>query len=241
MAQNITIAGASYSDVPAIEIPKVGGGTARFIDEASAGGTTVISIDNGDGTQSMRITDNGSAITLKAKSITANGTYLPASDNADGYNSVTVNVPSPTINLQNKTVTENGTVNADSGYDGLGTVTVNVSSGGGKSFVAADNMIRRNTSSLSASGLTVTCPKTGTYTIRWFAYRSSTSGTNSTRVYVGGSAVGTENQTWDVNSNGQKNKLTGISMTQGQTVEVYARARSSSYYVWVMGLSIEEE
>jgi len=32
MAQNITIAGAAYSGVPAVDIPKTGGGTARFYD-----------------------------------------------------------------------------------------------------------------------------------------------------------------------------------------------------------------
>lgn len=33
MAQNITLMGASYSDVPAVDLPKTGGGTARFIDQ----------------------------------------------------------------------------------------------------------------------------------------------------------------------------------------------------------------
>lgn len=32
MAQNITLLGASYSDVPAVTLPKTGGGTARFDD-----------------------------------------------------------------------------------------------------------------------------------------------------------------------------------------------------------------
>ena len=32
MAQNVTIAGAQYSSVPAIDVPKTGGGTARFYD-----------------------------------------------------------------------------------------------------------------------------------------------------------------------------------------------------------------
>lgn len=32
MAQNITLLGASYSDVPAVLLPKTGGGTARFTD-----------------------------------------------------------------------------------------------------------------------------------------------------------------------------------------------------------------
>lgn len=32
MAQNVTIMGASYSNVPAVTLPKTGGGTARFDD-----------------------------------------------------------------------------------------------------------------------------------------------------------------------------------------------------------------
>ena len=32
MAQNVTIAGASYTGVPAINVPKTGGGTAVFLD-----------------------------------------------------------------------------------------------------------------------------------------------------------------------------------------------------------------
>ena len=32
MPQDITLAGASYSDVPAVELPKTGGGTASFVD-----------------------------------------------------------------------------------------------------------------------------------------------------------------------------------------------------------------
>ena len=36
MAQDITIAGASYPDVPGIDVPKTGGGTARFVDTSDA-------------------------------------------------------------------------------------------------------------------------------------------------------------------------------------------------------------
>ena len=36
MAQNITIMGASYSDVPAVTLPKTGGGTAAFHDTSDA-------------------------------------------------------------------------------------------------------------------------------------------------------------------------------------------------------------
>lgn len=34
MGQNVTIAGASYPDVPALDVPKTGGGTARFVNTA---------------------------------------------------------------------------------------------------------------------------------------------------------------------------------------------------------------
>lgn len=43
MAQNITIAGASYSDVPFITVPKTGGGTASFIDTTIASGAAAAS------------------------------------------------------------------------------------------------------------------------------------------------------------------------------------------------------
>jgi len=45
MAQNITIAGASYSGVPAVSLNKTGGGTATFVDtsDATAGAGDMLS------------------------------------------------------------------------------------------------------------------------------------------------------------------------------------------------------
>lgn len=40
MAQDITIAGAQYEDVPAVDIAKTGGGTARFVDTSDADATS---------------------------------------------------------------------------------------------------------------------------------------------------------------------------------------------------------
>ena len=42
MAQNVTIMGASYPDVPAVDLPKTGGGTARFADPSV---TTAVAAD----------------------------------------------------------------------------------------------------------------------------------------------------------------------------------------------------
>ena len=46
MAQNITIMGASYSNVPAVQLPKTGGGTARF-DDASVTTATASDVASG--------------------------------------------------------------------------------------------------------------------------------------------------------------------------------------------------
>lgn len=45
MAQNITLLGASYTDVPAVILPKTGGGTAQFDDttDATAGSGQILS------------------------------------------------------------------------------------------------------------------------------------------------------------------------------------------------------
>lgn len=39
MSQNITLWGATYSNVPAVDLPKAGGGTARFNDTTDADAT----------------------------------------------------------------------------------------------------------------------------------------------------------------------------------------------------------
>lgn len=54
MAQNITLLGASYSDVPAVQLPKTGGGTATFIDEEE-----VITYYVGSGTPSASLGEDG--------------------------------------------------------------------------------------------------------------------------------------------------------------------------------------
>lgn len=83
--------------------------------------------------------------------ISGNGTY-----NVSQYASAEVNAAS-TINNQNKTITPSEsqqTVSADSGYTGLGTVTVNAIS---NTYVGS-GITRRSGSDLSASGATVTVP-----------------------------------------------------------------------------------
>lgn len=49
MAQNITIANATYSAVPAIDVPKQGGGTARYVDAAETAFVITVSWDSDEG------------------------------------------------------------------------------------------------------------------------------------------------------------------------------------------------
>jgi len=41
---NITLLGASYTDVPAVDLPQTGGGTVRFYENGGGGGTPAISV-----------------------------------------------------------------------------------------------------------------------------------------------------------------------------------------------------
>ena len=118
MAQSVSLWGATYSDVPAIEVPKSGGGMASFTDVTdttaiasdvlsgkyfyTAAGEKTLGTGTGGGGSVTQDQDGyivlpstgggGGGSTLITKNITLNGTYLASGDNADGYSQVTVNV-----------------------------------------------------------------------------------------------------------------------------------------------------
>ena len=127
------------------------------------------------------------AIQTETQTINNNGTYTPSAGKY--FTSVTVNVPTnsgTTIINQNKTInpTESiQTISADSGYTGLGTVTVNAIS---PAYIGSE-IIRRSSSDLTASGSTITVPS---------GYYSS----NETKSVANGSA-GTPTATKGVVSN----------------------------------------
>lgn len=178
MAQNITLLGASYSAVPAVQLPKTGGGTATFTD----------------------VTD-----TTATASDVASGKYF---------------------------------------YTASGVKTQGTNSGGGggstKNVQAYHGMDYSNATSYTATDVTLTCAKTGTYNVSWMGFRNTTSGTNGSQLYVNGSSRGSA-QTTFTRSYGQIVHLTNISLEEGDVLVVRARARSTSYYMYVGQLVIEEE
>lgn len=112
-------------------------------------------------------------------------------------------------------------------------------SGSSKNTQVASGANRVAASTYTAvSGQSLTVAKTGTYDVYWTGYRSSTSGTNGSRLYIDGSAYGSAQTTFS--NNAQAVHLSNVSLTQGQTIEVRARSRSTSYYMYVGNLTIVE-
>lgn len=172
MSQNITLLGSSYSAVPAVTLPKTGGGTATFTD----------------------VTD-----TTAAAADVASGKYF---------------------------------------YTSAGVRTQGTASGGGSSMniQIANEYKQRTANSYGSTGLTLTVAKTGTYTVTWVAWRSSSSGTMGTNLHVG-NTTGTNQQTF-TGTYGQLITLTNQHYNQGDVLTLYATSGSTTRSIYVANLTI---
>lgn len=140
--------------------------------------------------------------------------------------------------LITKTITANGTYAAsDDNADGYSSVTVNVS-GSSKNVQSAQSTTRATSTSYTEL-VTLTCSVTGTYTVKWSTFRTSTSGTWGSQLYIDDVAYGSA-QTGSWSNHIQNITLTGVSITAGQEVSVRVRSRGSNYYGYVGTLVIEQ-
>lgn len=156
-----------------------------------------------------------------------------------GLSSVTVNaipsqyiIPTGTISI-----TSNGTV------DVTQYASANVAVPGGstaKNVQAYIGTAETNATTYTATTVTLTVAKTGTYDISWTGCRNTTSGTSGSQLYKNDNAVGTATTTF-TRSYWQHVKLTNQSLTAGDVLVVRARARNASYYMEVGNLIIEEQ
>lgn len=158
-----------------------------------------------------------------------------------GYNSTDQYYELPQFPVGPKTITQNGTYDAFALDDlvGYSTVLVNVS-GSSRTVQIAQGVNRVNTTTYTAvSGQSITVAKTGTYDVYWSGFRSSTGGTNGSQLYIGETAYGSAQTTFS--NHGQSVHLENVSLTSGQTISVRARARGTSYYMYVANLTIIEK
>lgn len=176
MAQNLTLwNGATYNDVPAVMLPKTGGGQARFTDTTP---TTAVESDVASG-----------KIFIKADGSQATGT---------------------------------------------------ASGGGGDSKNAQTaQSTSRSTSTAYTEVISLTCEKTGTYDVYWSTFRSSTSGTWGSQLYLDNTAYGSA-QTGSWSNHIQNIHLTNVQIDSGEEVSVRVRSRGSNYYGYVGTLTIIE-
>ena len=174
-ARNISLLNATYSSVPAVQLPISGGGTATFTE----------------------ITD-----TTATASDVATGKYF--------YTSA-----------------------------GVKTQGTNSGGGGGSKNVQIEQSTTRATSStyVKCCG-DITVATTGTYDVYWTYFRSSTSGTWGSQLYIDDVAQGSAYSTF---TNHVRNvQIYNVPLTANQKVSVYARSRGSNYYGYIGQLVIIE-
>ena len=146
------------------------------------------------------------------------------------------------IDITDTTATAQDVAEGKTFYAANGVRTTGTNSGGSastKAFQHYDGYDYISATSYTATEVTLTVQKTGVYNIYWMGWRNTTSGTSGSRIYKNGSAIGTAHTTFEGNY-GQRPRETNISLSQGDVLVVRARARSTSYRMYVANLIIEE-
>ena len=149
--------------------------------------------------------------------------FLPYSFNADKLSVGDECVVLVFGDTSNATVIGDGTLQGGSGK------TIQV-------FAGYDEVA---SSSYVETAVTLTVEKTGTYDVSWMGYRSSSSGTSGSALYVNGSIRGSAHTTFE-SSYGQYVLMPTQSFNAGDVLVVWARSRTASYYMGVGNLIIEE-
>lgn len=126
-------------------------------------------------------------------------------------------------------------------YTSDGTRTAGTNSGGGGSSmnVQVAQSTTRSTSTSYTEVISLTCQVSGTYDVYWTTFRTSTSSTWGSQLYI--NDVGYGSATTSGWSNHVQNMyLTGVELDAGDDVAVRVRSRGSNYYGYVGTLTIEQ-
>ena len=136
MAQNITLLGASYSDVPAVELPKTGGGTATFTDVTD---TTAAAADVASG----KYFYTAAGVLTEGTASGGGGAGVVVTDTTDSHGGTIREITA--VVLSSDTVTANVMLSGYTAHNASGTAITG-------------NIATKTSSDLSASGDTVTVP-----------------------------------------------------------------------------------
>ena len=176
MAQNITLLGADYPDVPAVDLPKTGGGTARFVD--ALGVVTSVNGETGD----VTIT----ASDLNALKGNAGGLFYGTCSTAAGTVAKVVectdftadNLKAGTIIIVTFTATNSGAV---------ASLTMNVNSTGAKPIKYINNGTLGNLTSAGYLKANTEYPfyYDGTNWVVWFNYNTTYSALTEADMHTG--------------------------------------------------------
>ena len=131
-----------------------------------------------------------------------------------------------------ETKTANGTYDVTN----LAELVVNVQSGGSSKNVQVAQSTTRVANTAYTKTASLTCAVSGTYDVYWDCFRSTTSGTSGSQLYIGGTASGSANTTFS--NHAQNNHTTGVQINANQEVAVYVRSRATNYYAYCGQLTI---
>lgn len=177
--------------------------------------------------------------TLKRK---VNGNWETVASSSDFPVDIPVQITEVQANLTQLSATENGTYTPQAPYNGFNSVTVNVPSSG-SNIVAYHGYEDSTAASYTATAVSVEISTTGNYKVSWCGCRNTTSGTSGSQLYItrngSTSAHGSASTTF-INSYFQSVVLNSVSLQAGDTITVYARARSASYHMMVGNLIAEK-
>lgn len=138
-----------------------------------------------------------------------------------------------TVTNQTKTLLTSGTWLEDD------ITLTDAGSGGTSKNAQTAQSTSRSTSSTYTEVITLTCSKAGTYHVYWSTFRSSTSGTWGSQLYLNDTAYGTA-QTGSWSNHIQNIHLSNVQIAANEEVAVRVRSRGNGYYGYVGTLTIIE-